>query len=166
MKRMSRQIRSASKRRATVMSALGFSIKKSLQELEGTAWGKPDRSDTGLVKTCYRLHRVPLQDFTPGDLRVMIGQQIGLDFLIPLALEHVERDPLVEGSFYPCDLLVAILIIHVEFWQRHPDLRARALQVAERAIELFPSRPDVATKTVTRAVTRTYADFQKKSGVA
>lgn len=141
-------------------------MKKSLQELEGSSWGKPDREDTGLVKTCYRLHRVPLQDFSPGDLRVMIGQQIAMDFLIPLALELLERDPLVEGGFYPCDLLVNVLMVDSGFWQKHPELQHRAAQAAESAIALFPVRPDIATKTVTRAVKRAYADFQKQPRMA
>jgi hypothetical protein len=141
-----------------------FNVNKSLQELEGSAWGKANREDTGLIKNCLRLRRVPLKDFTVADLRLMIGQQIGLEFLVPLALEHLERDPLIEGSLYPCDLLVNVLTVDVGFWPSHPELRLRAAQAAGSAVQMFPSRPEIATKTVTRAVNRAFAEFQSQSG--
>jgi hypothetical protein len=30
----------------------------------------------------------------------MIGQSIGLPYLLPLALEHLRKDPLAEGDFF------------------------------------------------------------------
>jgi hypothetical protein len=54
-----------------------FNRRKSLQELERDGWGQPDY-DSHLVQTCHRLRRVPLADFTTEDLRIMIGQKIGL----------------------------------------------------------------------------------------
>ncbi len=74
-----------------------FNRRKSLQELERDGWGQPDY-DSHLVQTCHRLRRVPLADFTTEDLRIMIGQKIGLLFLVPLALEKLEEDPLTEGD--------------------------------------------------------------------
>jgi hypothetical protein len=61
---------------------------KSLQQFDGEDWGEPT-FDSHLVSECHRLHRVPLRDFTVEDLRITIGQQIGLDYLIPLALERL-----------------------------------------------------------------------------
>ena len=62
---------------------------KSLQQLDGEDWGEPT-FDSHLVTECHRLHRVLLRDFTVEDLRITIGQQIGLDYLIPLALERLD----------------------------------------------------------------------------
>ena len=42
--------------------------------------------DSSLVKNCYRLRRVPLKHFRIEDLRLMIGQEIGLKYLLPIAL--------------------------------------------------------------------------------
>jgi hypothetical protein len=61
---------------------------KTLQELEGQDWGDSD-FPSYLVRTCHALRRKPLRDFTVEDLRIMIGQNIGLNYLMPLAIEHV-----------------------------------------------------------------------------
>jgi CDI immunity proteins len=134
---------------------------KSLQQLDGQDWGEPT-FDSHLVTECHRLRRVPLRDFTVEDLRITIGQQIGLEYLVPLALDRLHDDPFVEGAYYPCDLLVNVLGAEARFWQSHPELRAQLVAITERAISLFPTVPDIASKTVTRAVRRAYEEFQKR----
>jgi hypothetical protein len=79
-------------------------LDKSLQELEQSDWGEPTY-DSHLVTTVHRLRRVALREFSVEDLRIMIGQSIGLPYLVPLALQHLRKDPLAEGDFYPGDLL-------------------------------------------------------------
>ena len=73
---------------------------KSLQEIEGDDWGEPE-VDTHLVAICHRLRRKPIKDFGIEDIRIMVGQQIGLELLVPLAIEFLENDPFAEGDFYP-----------------------------------------------------------------
>ena len=98
-----------------------FDRTKSLQELEGVNWGDaPDPSY--LHTTCYRLRRKPLADFTVENLRIMIGQGIGLPYLIPLALEKLAEDPFPSGDLYPGDLLHSVLRVSPRFWEAHPDL--------------------------------------------
>lgn len=137
-----------------------FDRSKSLQQLDGQDWGEPT-FDSSLVTECHRLHRIPLRDFTVEDLRITIGQQIGLDYLVPLALERLENDPFAEGAYYPCDLLVSVLGAEARFWQSHPELRERLVAITEQAISLFPTVPDIASKTVTRSVRRAYDEFQR-----
>lgn len=134
---------------------------KSLQQLDGQDWGEPT-FDSHLVTECHRLHRVPLRDFTAEDLRITIGQNIGLEHLVPLALERLHDDPFAEGAYYPCDLLVSLLGAEAQFWQSHPELREQLVAITERAIEMFPTVPDVASKTVTRTVRRAYDEFQRR----
>ncbi len=52
----------------------------------------------------------------------MVGQNIGLSFLIPLALEKLAENPLASGDFYPGDLLKNVLDVKPEFWQENPEL--------------------------------------------
>jgi CDI immunity proteins len=134
---------------------------KSLQDLDCQDWGEPT-NPSHLVTECHRLRRVPLRDFTAENLRIMIGQNIGLAYLVPLALECLHDDPFAEGDFYPCDLLVSVLRSDAKFWQTRPELRERLVALAERAIELFPRRPDVATEIVIDAVTRAFGEFKRR----
>jgi hypothetical protein len=111
----------------------------SLQELEGRDWGEA-AFPSYLVRTCHALHRKPLKDFTIEDLRIMIGQTIGLEYLVPLALEHLQQDPLAAGDFYPGDLLGSILgRVQPGFWQKRPDLR----RAVEDIIALIPAFPAI-----------------------
>src|SRR5262245_59785719 len=110
----------------------GFDKRKSLQELEEHDWGEPSQDDTSLVTRCLRLRRKPLCEFTVGNLRIMIGQRISLSILIPLAVERLEEEPLAEGSFYPGDLLQAVIGAGEEFWASHPDSFQRVRRVVGR----------------------------------
>lgn len=98
-----------------------FDRTKTLEQLENSNWGEPDY-DSNLVTTMYRLRRKPLNEFTVEDLRILIGQNVGLPYLIPLAIERLVEDPLVGGDFYRGDLMKNVLSIKAEFWKEHPDL--------------------------------------------
>lgn len=97
-----------------------FDLSKSLQELENCDWGEP-MYDSHLVATCHKLRRVPLKLFNTENLRIMIGQNIGLKFLVPLALKHLQAHPLAQGDFYPGDLLVSLLRVETLFWSQNLD---------------------------------------------
>jgi CDI immunity proteins len=91
---------------------------KSQQELEQSDWGE-SAYDSHLVTMIHRLRRVPLRQFSVEDLRIMIGQNIGLLYLVPLALEHLRKNPLAEGAFYPGDLLKSMLTADSAFWREY-----------------------------------------------
>src|SRR5687767_13713337 len=64
----------------------------------------------------------PLSELTIEDLRLLIAQSIGLNYVIPIALQRIEENPLVSGDFYEGDLLEAVLSVEKEFWLKHPVL--------------------------------------------
>lgn len=94
---------------------------KSLSEILGPLT-KDSTDSSALVTTCLALYEKPLRDFTVEDLRVMIGQSIGLEFLVPLAIEVLDENPFVEGDYYPGDLLSMVMKVEPGFWQTHQDL--------------------------------------------
>jgi len=149
----------------TPVTPLQFDRNKSLQQLEGHDWGEPNYNSY-LVIECHRLRRVPLREFTVENLRMMIGQRIGREYLVPLALERLEEDPFAAGDCYPCDLLENVLGCDARFWQQHAAWHRQAATIAERAISLFPARPDLASKTITKAVTNAYEEFQQRRTTA
>jgi hypothetical protein len=104
---------------------------KTLDQLEGVVWGEPT-FDPYLVTTCHRLRTKPVDEFSVEDLRIMIGQKIGLPHLVPLAVAVLEREPLAGGDYYPGDLL-ANVIGAVEWLQSNPEWLARVIRVTERA---------------------------------
>jgi hypothetical protein len=112
---------------------------KSLQELDGQDWGDGSFFPSHLVLTCHALRRKPLRDFTIEDLRIMIGQNFSLEYLVPLAIEHLQRDPFAAGDFYEGDLLASVLRVQSGFWQQRPDLR----QAVEAIIAPIPAFPKI-----------------------
>jgi len=90
---------------------------KSLDSLEKNTWPALS-SDEGsyLIKTCNSLRKKQLQDFTTEDLRIMIGQEIGLYFLMPLAIETLTDNLFAEGDMYEGDLLKNVLDVDTKFW--------------------------------------------------
>lgn len=88
---------------------------QTLEQLENEIWPEVHNS-TFLMITCHALRKVPLNKLDVEDLRVMIGQNIGCRYLIPLALEKLELDFLAEGHFYKGDLFEAVINSEIIFW--------------------------------------------------
>ncbi|MEU0536887.1 contact-dependent growth inhibition system immunity protein [Amycolatopsis tolypomycina] len=104
---------------------------RSLEQLEGDSWGAPPADATRLISTAYALRRKPVGDLSAEDLRLLLGQHIGVETLVPLALTMLEDDPLAEGDFYPGDLLVAVLKAPATHWPAHPGDLDRVRRVVE-----------------------------------
>jgi CDI immunity proteins len=101
---------------------------ETLEQLEGYVWPVADY-DSYLVSTVHRLRKKLLAEFTAEDLRIMIGQGVGLPHLMPLAIEVLERKPLAEGDFYPGDLLSTV--VGADSWlMGQPELASRVVAVA------------------------------------
>ncbi|MDO5287163.1 MAG: contact-dependent growth inhibition system immunity protein [Actinomycetia bacterium] len=95
-------------------------------------WPPPPDSATDLVRRCHRLRRVPVGELTTEGLRVLLGQQIGVPTLLPLAVARLVEDPLTAGDYYPGDLLRAVLRLPDQAWT-DPDLTARLARVLDQA---------------------------------
>lgn len=72
----------------------------ALEALEPGAWGAAT-FDSPLVRRCYEAARTPLDQLGAAQLRVLLGQRLGLAFVVPVALDKLEDDPLLTGDFYP-----------------------------------------------------------------
>jgi hypothetical protein len=138
-----------------------FSSSKSLQELEHEDLGEPNY-DSYLVKTCHDLHRKPLIDFTVEDLRLMIGQGIGLTYLVPIALDRLQEQPLAEGDLYPGDLLTTVLKIDDTFWINDQDSFQRIRRILSQIKEMLPSLEEFDRTTVEKALELATARLLKK----
>lgn len=136
----------------------GFDLRKSIQELESHDWGEATYGSY-LVTTCHRLRRKPLIEFTLEDLRLMIGQEISLPILIPIALERLEEEPLAKGDFYPGDLLAAVLRIDDLFWSRHPEPSLRISQIVRRAKEFVLSLEEIECRAIRKVLEETSQSF-------
>lgn len=88
---------------------------QTLEMLEGNVWPNAN-FESHLVTRCHELRKVPINNLTTEDLRLLIGQQIGLNFILDIAIEKLEGNILAEGDFFPGDLLQNVLSIDRDFW--------------------------------------------------
>jgi GTP cyclohydrolase II len=91
---------------------------KSLQNLERIKFAST-KVGSNLIMQVYSLYQKPLNDFSIEDLRLMIGQEMGLEYLVPLAIEVLAKNIFAEGDLYEGDLLQSVLSIQALFWQNH-----------------------------------------------
>lgn len=89
----------------------------TVEEIEGVSWPPAAPTDTFLVRRCTALRRTPLAKLTTEDLRIMLGQRIGVPILLPLAVEALVADPLAEGDLYPGDLLRTVVRLPASDWR-------------------------------------------------
>ena len=108
---------------------------KSIEILEKEKWVEPDEYPTGLIERCFKLRKIPVDKLGIEDLRTLIGQQIGLEFLIPIAIEMLTSDILSEGDLYRGDLLQSVLRVDVSFWKQNLDYQ-------QQISELIKNRRD------------------------
>jgi len=107
-------------------------LEETLENLEKEIWPNINPEDEShLVRTCNRLRKIQLKDFEIEDLRIMIGQNIGLKFLMPLAIMKLNEDILVEGDFYPGDLLMTVLRSDKDFWESEPTFWNEMLNILD-----------------------------------
>ncbi|MGW1966196.1 contact-dependent growth inhibition system immunity protein [Streptomyces sp. NPDC001935] len=102
---------------------------RSLEELEHDYWPDPSGDTTRLIRTAHALRRKPTGKLTVEDLRLLIRQDVGLPFLLPLALEVLRLDPMAEGHMYEGDLLAAVLTRSPEIWNTSPELGRELRQI-------------------------------------
>jgi len=83
---------------------------------------------TSMVEKANKALKKPIQELTSSEIRLLIGQNMGLEYVVPLALEILASDPMIDATYYPGDLLSTCLNADREFWQKNSDLR-KALTV-------------------------------------
>lgn len=104
-----------------------------------------------MVSECHRLRKIPLRDFTTENIRIMLSQNIGIKYLLPLALEKLEIDFLDVGDYFSGDLLSSVLRLPLNEFSEQQLIRCKNL------ISVM--------KTVPEEVSAVYANFLKLNAI-
>ncbi|MFF3145352.1 contact-dependent growth inhibition system immunity protein, partial [Streptomyces sp. NPDC057927] len=86
----------------------------------------------------HALRSRPVGTLTVEDLRLLIGQDIGLAVLLPLAVEVLRDNPLAEGHMGEGDLLRAVLTRTPAVWSVYPDLARQLTFIVGSLSDLSP----------------------------
>ncbi len=96
---------------------------KSIENLEKDFWGPTPKDSTPLVDKVHRLRTIQIEKIEPKDVRLLIGQNVGLRFLIPVALDILSDDIFIDTDFYNGDLLQNVLQVDKNFWNENKELK-------------------------------------------
>ena len=105
----------------------------TIEQLERDVWPDPAPDASSLVRRCTELRRKPVSAFTVEELRIMLGQTLGVSALLPRAVRVLCADPLAEGDFYPGDLLTVVLRLPGTAWTGLEPERQRLASVLAEA---------------------------------
>ncbi|MBN0045313.1 hypothetical protein JS756_14580 [Streptomyces actuosus] len=113
---------------------------KSIEELEGDRWPAPARDSTTLVRGIHELRRRPIKDLAVEDLRRLIGQGVGLRWLLPVALDYLRETAPEESvtGWYDDDLLSAVLTRKGPTWRSEPALARHLDETVRLLTDLSP----------------------------
>ena len=90
-----------------------------------------------MMMRCHTLRKVPLAKLSAGDCRVLLTQGIGTRYVLPIAIDFVDANPLVEGDHYTGDVLTALLRLSPHEWAGNEKLRPRLMAAATRADDVL-----------------------------
>jgi hypothetical protein len=91
--------------------------------------------ESGLIQRVHALRKKLLRDFTPDEIRLCVSQGIGLEYLVPQALDILGADAWVETEYYPGDLLSACIDVERSFWDKHGSEKERMREVLRLAAQ-------------------------------
>ncbi|WP_371623192.1 contact-dependent growth inhibition system immunity protein [Streptomyces sp. NBC_01116] len=113
---------------------------KSLEQLEGIQWPAPPADATGLVKAAHDLRKLPVGRLDAHELSRLIGQDIGVPWLLPLALDLLHRTASDQslGGFYDDDLLTAALTRKSHVWKSNPRWVTKMKEIITALDDISP----------------------------
>lgn len=109
----------------------------TIEAIENVYWGEPNYSSS-LVTRCHALRKKDLDLFEVEDYRILIGQNIALEIIMPGAMVILRQNLFAEGDYYEGDLLKVVLTSDQTYWDEHPDMK-------EEIISLFAQNQSALT---------------------
>nr|WP_299036273.1 contact-dependent growth inhibition system immunity protein [uncultured Tenacibaculum sp.] len=125
---------------------------KSIEQLEKDIWKNPSEFPTDLVEKCYRYRKISIAELTDEQIRLLISQQIGTEYLIGIALKKLEKNILTECDFYEGDLLMAVSSLPTEFWNKNKTEFLTFKKIVEQNSEL--TKNELGEKKLDKLINR------------
>lgn len=103
----------------------------TVNELEGVSPLGPFPSS--LTERIADVRKIPIGELDPSEARLLLSQHQGTTYVVPKALEFLEGDPWIQATFYPGDLLKAVLKLERVHWPPGSEWSRRIRAVVEAA---------------------------------
>jgi len=110
-------------------------LNKTLEEIEKDYWPLPPTNSSSLIIKCHELRKKKIKDLGPEDYRLLIGQNISLEIIIPITIGILKDEAFIEASFFPGDLLLSTLKVNDDFWKKNNSLKKEIVKIFTDARE-------------------------------
>jgi len=77
---------------------------------------------TQMVETIARALGKPIRELDVREITLIVGQNLVLEYAVPVALEFLSSRPMADGGNYAGDLLHTCLNIEPEFWRQNSSM--------------------------------------------
>jgi len=101
-----------------------------------------------MVARIHEIRRVPVGQLSVDDVRLLIGQRVGVHTLLPIAIGYLSSEPLLAATFYRGDLLRAVLRIPGAYWVQEAGLLERLRSIVD-SIDEVPSEIEAEVRSFT-----------------
>ncbi|MDE7121715.1 MAG: hypothetical protein K2O42_06100 [Oscillospiraceae bacterium] len=122
-------------------------INKSIEELENDYWSEPT-FNSYVITTCHKARQKPLKFLSNEEIRCLIGQKIGLRFLLPIAVDILKNDPLIEITYFEGDLLLALLRLDITDWEYNQDERKQLMTIIRSNRSLIEQCEEISSPLI------------------
>lgn len=134
--------------------------KKTLNQLEGKDWGSAPNNAPPYVKEIYQLRSIPLVRLTAGDLTLLVRQNIGVEYILPLAIELLRKDPLILGRDVCGDLLSSVLRINNKYYNENHLFKQQVKKILEQVPNAMRKLDDIDRKYAKETLDESLPKFE------
>jgi hypothetical protein len=120
----------------------------SLQDLTGRKEGDPEDAPTPMVAKIMRSWKKPLKELSDEEIGRLVVQHYGYPYLLDLVWPKLEADPLLDGGYYPGDILSNLIRADSNVWADRPEYKARLDELYRRALKRPDDENDVFRETL------------------
>lgn len=123
----------------------------SLEQLENDFWGEPE-FNSYVVQTAHNARKKPLSQLSNEEIRLLIGQKISLKHLLPIAVEKLEENIMLEASLYEGDLLENVLSLDKMDWNDNQSELERLTELVMNNKEQLLSGDEISNTIVEKFI--------------
>lgn len=136
-------------------------LDQSISQLEGWKWRDITSKKRGsnIEERFHQLHNKPISKLKISEIRFLIGQNAGLEYLVPISLSKLKKNLFLETEYYPGDLLCSLFQINNEpnYWKSHKAEKQQLIELyTEKKGELDKLNLD---ENLTIRIKNLYNDF-------
>ena len=76
-----------------------------------------------MIDQVHRLRIIQIERLEPKEIRLLIGQEVGLKYLIPVAFDILRDDLFIDTELFEGDLLQNVIKVDIDFWDNNNELK-------------------------------------------